>query len=456
MDNETLLRILKNLQLERYTLPHSVPVTKNIKEETQDQIEKIQDKFLTLSDKDKDKLVSPKTAEIIKEIGRNYNLEIFQLADISRAIRSYYFGELKLDDFPVILSMEMRIDSQKAQDISNTIINKIIEDNTWEEKYKAKIKKLTLVDALKQYPKVGEQLISLSPLRLKNFPAPARPSIGNWINDYRLAIGVQRHGAVERGNYLFQSENAKKLTAADRQKVAYILKSLDEGSALEIDEEKMEVAFPTVELRSTAKMSSRPALVIPDGHIPPVTLRADLAKSTALEATPVAPKPQVKIDTIQNKIFNPPIARQPIEENKMKPPEKVEVKPDNEFLSFVSTRPRPKNPIPFVAPKPISRPVEAPRQIKIVPIQQPQNKIPTPAAPPISPVESVPPPVSVKQEENNVNKVAFSAPQKFMPQRRMMFNRISPIGTAHYDDIDQGSAVNNGPKISGNLVDLRS
>lgn len=103
---------------------------------------------------------------------------------------------------------------------------------------------LPIVEALKKYPQLAEQLITGGSIKLAKFPAPARPSIKNWIADYRQSLGAQKHGIVERGRYVFEGENTKKLSSADRQRVAFIMKSLDEDFPLMIDAKNQQVIFP--------------------------------------------------------------------------------------------------------------------------------------------------------------------------------------------------------------------
>lgn len=103
---------------------------------------------------------------------------------------------------------------------------------------------LPIAEALKKYPALADQLITGGAVKLTQFPAPARPSIKNWIADYRQKMGAYKHGIVERGKYIFESENMKKMPAADRQKVAFIMKSLDEDFPLLIDAANERVLFP--------------------------------------------------------------------------------------------------------------------------------------------------------------------------------------------------------------------
>lgn len=116
---------------------------------------------------------------------------------------------------------------------------------------------LPISEAITVYRKLGDQLITNSPIKIAQFPAPARPSIKNWIVDYRQKAGAQKHGMVERGNFIFNSENAKGLSSGERQKVAFILKSLDENFPLEIDKINERVIFPEAKAGQENIISSK-------------------------------------------------------------------------------------------------------------------------------------------------------------------------------------------------------
>jgi hypothetical protein len=147
----------------------------------------------------------------------------------------------------------------------------VIQKTQSEENYRKEIPKRVISafisSAMQQYPNLGEQLVTSSPIKLKIFPSPVRPSIKNWIEDYRFTMGAQKHGMMERGNYLFHSENTKKLTSGERKKLAEVLHSLDEDVALKIDPERQEIVFEVIEEKTPVekleKMPNFPASTSP-------------------------------------------------------------------------------------------------------------------------------------------------------------------------------------------------
>jgi len=116
---------------------------------------------------------------------------------------------------------------------------------------------LSLLQAMRTYSNLGEQVVTSNSIHLKIFPQPVRPSIKNWIEDYRSVMGAERHGMMERGNYLFHTENTKRLTSGERKKLAEILRSLDEDVTLKVDPDRQEIVFEQAEeMKPVEKMTN--------------------------------------------------------------------------------------------------------------------------------------------------------------------------------------------------------
>lgn len=226
-----------------YLIPQCVSVTKNASDDTDDQIVKVHEKFLKLSEGIKTKLASEETGNKVQQIGKSYHLQLLQMADIARAIRSYYFGEIKLEDISHVLFKEMGIDLDTSKEISKIVIEKIIMDESAEKIYQSSIENISIIDAMKKYPGLGEQIITSQQIRIKNFNDPIRPSIKNWLSDYTARLGYEGHDSIERGNYLFQNENTRNLGYEDRQRLSQILKSFDEKTPLAVDLNTKQVVF---------------------------------------------------------------------------------------------------------------------------------------------------------------------------------------------------------------------
>lgn len=122
--------------------------------------------------------------------------------------------------------------------------------------FRASLVKMPLAQALKEYPELGEQLVTSNRVELKNFPEPVRPSIKNWLADYTFNLGNRKHNSMERNNYAFHGSNAKNLSAYDRQKLTYILRSFDEDSLVFVNKNTRQVVFEKENTEQKNKISN--------------------------------------------------------------------------------------------------------------------------------------------------------------------------------------------------------
>ncbi len=119
--------------------------------------------------------------------------------------------------------------------------------------------KLPLLKAMAEYERLGEQPITNEKIKVKGQPEPQRPSLANWIRYYRDELGIGFHDQVSRGRFLFQSENGKRLSNEERERINLVLKSIEEDFPLDIDTEHQTIIFPVrTQAPSPQAPSSRP------------------------------------------------------------------------------------------------------------------------------------------------------------------------------------------------------
>lgn len=116
-----------------------------------------------------------------------------------------------------------------------------------ENKEEQGTEKISIQEAIKNYPELGEQLITSERIILKSFPGPVRPSIKNWLADYNFVMGYEKErSGIERTNYLFHNINTQKLNPAEREHLSLILKSHDENYPLTVNKHTRQVVFPQI------------------------------------------------------------------------------------------------------------------------------------------------------------------------------------------------------------------
>jgi hypothetical protein len=233
--------------------PMIVPLKENLTKE-----EALSDwkKFSQLPDEKKNIMCSEKTARTIEGISKKYNLSLEDAASISRAIKRFFLGYINENDIQNELNSKIPSLVNNLFSVYEIIKEEIIfsdpREHETDDQYFEKeqnnstvnrTSNLSISQALKQFPNLGEQLISSGGIKMKYFNSPVRPSIKNWIADYNEVMGVEKHDMMKRGDYLFHSENGKRLTTGERQKVSDILKSMDENSMVSVDSARQEVVF---------------------------------------------------------------------------------------------------------------------------------------------------------------------------------------------------------------------
>ncbi|MEI7750074.1 MAG: hypothetical protein WCJ25_03655 [Candidatus Moraniibacteriota bacterium] len=148
--------------------------------------------------------------------------------------------------------------------------------------------KLPLLSAIGKYPRLGEQQISTERLTLRNQPEPVRPSLANWIRVYRDELGVGHHDPMVRGKFLFDSENGKRLSSEERERLNLILRSIEENTSLDIDAEKLEIVFPSFAQTPPARpVAPKPITPITSASTPPIS-HDSVAPQNIVSSRPVS------------------------------------------------------------------------------------------------------------------------------------------------------------------------
>ncbi len=256
---------------------------------------KLWEAFDLLPEETRRVVAADEVAEKMKKLQDTFQIEDSAIGKITLLIRRLFFGEINISKMEIeIGNVFAQISPEKINQVKNvvqfiqgeilTIKPQPRRENSEDEAEKQiKIEKLTLEKALLQYPKLGEQSITSNPLKLRYFPTPVRSSIKNWITDYHDCLGAGKHSTMDRGNYLFHSENGKKLTPVERQKVSLLLKSLDEETPLDVDGEEQKIVFtasaetPVKGSQSLAEMPARQT-----NQFAPVARREELSSRQAI------------------------------------------------------------------------------------------------------------------------------------------------------------------------------
>jgi hypothetical protein len=240
-------------------------------------------KFYSLSSEKQDILTAQDLPFLLKKLQDSLHLDNQAIGNISLTIRKIFFGELSPEQAEAKIGSMLVTgggDPNQAKVIVDFIKSDIL---TIKPRPKAPepsddmpavpvTESLPLLQAITKYEKLSQQIITNERIRVKSQQEPVRPSLVNWIKCYRDELGVGFHDSVQRGTFLFRSENCKRLTPPERERVNLILKSIEESYPLPIDTGRSEIVFPEY-----AALHPQ-AAATPAPHIPSISPTRALAE----------------------------------------------------------------------------------------------------------------------------------------------------------------------------------
>lgn len=215
------------------------------------------------------------------------------------------------DHFTDAAALGKEWDSKKASPTVSPeeVKRKIVEWEPWmlerpeaeEEERETTIASMPLLQALGEYPKLGEQPVTEARIAVPGKQDPVRPSLSNWIRAYRGELGVGYHEPTVRAKFLFDSANGKRLSSEERERLNVIIRSIEENEPVDIDTKREAIVFPgrpeadrSGGSRPAAKAvaPSRPA---PGDSAPPAAVRPEPPKApspfSAPSPAPATPRP---------------------------------------------------------------------------------------------------------------------------------------------------------------------
>lgn len=121
--------------------------------------------------------------------------------------------------------------------------------------------RMTLLEALSQYPQLGQQTITETRIKLKTSTELVRGSLINWLKCYREELGVGYHDAILRGQFLFRSQNGLRLTSEEHGRIEILLRSIEDREVVEIDTVHQILIFPPAPSPKSSPLEQEKLLV---------------------------------------------------------------------------------------------------------------------------------------------------------------------------------------------------
>lgn len=275
------------------TSPVAVPANSELKKESSETELARYEKIANLTPRKRLAFSHFSIPQKIQAIGQKYGFELLRLANITRLIREYYFGEVRFEDFPAEIEKRVGVSLLTAQEITRRVKSEIIDWDPWAE-YIAKLPKMSAREMFEKKLKIADTEITSGYVELRDSEDLEDPTIKNWIQDYISHLGYGQHSQMDRTQYLFHSENGKSLSSLDREKLGIILRSFDENIPLPVDEENGEIVFDGL----IEKTSPQPSPYQGEGVAQPLQPTPDRKesfikpyKSASAPQRPTSPQP---------------------------------------------------------------------------------------------------------------------------------------------------------------------
>ena len=221
--------------------------------------------FAQIPESNKKILLSANIIENLYRAEQQFGWDPYCSARLAYFVRELFFQTLSQSEFYKATEALFRPRYQARYNEILTYINNVIltsqpdpeeeeeeekeQQKIWEE---GKVKQLSLLDAMGRYPGVAHQFLTENNIKLKSQAALVRPTLSNWLKNYRDEIGIGKHDAVARANFLFESLNTKQLSSEERERLHTLIRSLEDNELLDIDTEHQVILF------ARAKQDTRP------------------------------------------------------------------------------------------------------------------------------------------------------------------------------------------------------
>lgn len=198
-------------------------------------------------------LTSDELPSALKDFSEKFNLTQSTAAFISVMVRKIIFREWDEEQSRAELTAWCQEfdpkNASRADEILEAVKKDILtivpsEEGKIGETEKIATVRMTLLEALSQYPQLGQQTITETRIKLKANVELVRGSLINWLKCYREELGVGYHDAMLRGQFLFRSQNGIKLLNEERGRIEILLRSIEDRETVEIDTVHQVLVFP--------------------------------------------------------------------------------------------------------------------------------------------------------------------------------------------------------------------
>lgn len=196
-------------------------------------------------------LLSEDTENLVKQFCKKYNLKTPEkIGSVSVLVRD--FLSKFLDDEALRKGIYQRFQ------LNNTVSVEFLKDfKNLIEKIKQiglkEVKKDLIVlkfsDLVEKFPKIKEQEIGIYTIQFPQESEERRPTIENWIIDYKLRRDDQQETTILNvSDYLYNNKNTQELDAEEKKQLSIVIKAYEQNQIIYYNKLFEEIDFEIIEL----------------------------------------------------------------------------------------------------------------------------------------------------------------------------------------------------------------
>jgi hypothetical protein len=201
-------------------------------------------------------LISLEVEELIKKISEKYNLKTPEkIENISVLVGNFVAGQLNEESLKKEIYQRFQLNNTTSLDFLADF-KKIIEEvkRIGLEKVKEDLVVLRFNALIEKIPEVLEKEIGIYDIFFPNEKIPQKPTIENWIKDYKLRKDDKREtNVLNIGDYLYNNKNTQELDSEEKEKLMILLNCYEKNKLTYYNKLFKEIDFEIIQLLNKNK-----------------------------------------------------------------------------------------------------------------------------------------------------------------------------------------------------------
>lgn len=205
-------------------------------------------------------LLSLETEGLIKNFCDRYNFTTPEkIGSLSVLVRSFLSGKLTEEQLKKEIYQRFQLSNTVSLDFLKEfkdLVEKIKKIGLKEVKKDLVVLKFN--DLIEKIPSIKKQEIGVYTIVFPEENEKRRPSVENWITDYKLRKNDQQETAILNvGDYLYNNRNTQELNQQEKNKLAVVLNAYEKNQIVYYNNLFEEIDFEVIDLVNKNKKNSK-------------------------------------------------------------------------------------------------------------------------------------------------------------------------------------------------------